>query len=165
MSNPIETQVEQLFADNHLQVVAVLVGATKRDDWECDAWKISIKSVPGVAHVKEETFDFYTGVGHRKVPKHVRKPYYITDTRGIARWEKENAKPVAPHIASVLYSLVLDGMALDINFSDWCEEFGYSDDSMKAVQLYKECCDGAKKLQKLLGISLYKTVAEAVQDY
>lgn len=76
------------------------------------------------------TVDYFTGSGHRKT-KHGR------------------SFAVKPDIKSVLYSLYIDGMAENQNFHDWCSDFGYSDDSISALNTYKECLEQAVKLRKL----------------
>jgi hypothetical protein len=145
----IEGAVEAALSTASVKFEVRLVGATKRDDWECDAWRV-IFSKPG-GPVAE--FDYFTGIGHRKAP------------REKAQWEKENAKPVKPHAASVLHSLVSDAGALDSCFADWCADFGYSDDSLKALDTYRACCDNGKKLQSIFGRDGMRKLGELLQDY
>lgn len=149
-----------------VEMLAVHAGARKRgprgDDWECDAWFITFKKTPGREAVD---FDYYTGSGHRKVPKSVRKPYYITDQRGIAQWNKENAKPVRPSEADVLYSMLLDSEANEQSFNDWCSNFGYDTDSRKALDTYQACCDNAEKMYKIFSRAEINSLRELLQDY
>jgi len=44
-----------------------------------------------------------------------------------------------PDIADVLSSLVSDASGTDQPFTDWCADYGYSDDSRKAEAMYREC--------------------------
>lgn len=161
-----ESNVAALLEAAGFIAVTIGAGAQTRDSgkWECDAWRVTIETAPGNGAVRSETFDYFTGVGHRVAPSprafdNVRTP------RDRARWERENAKPVAPHVAGVLYSIVRDGDALNTNFSDWCAELDMSDDSMKALETYKACCDNARRLKTLIGSYAYTKIADALQDY
>jgi hypothetical protein len=60
-----------------------------------------------------------------------------------------------PSVADVLYGLLLDYAVVDSSFAEFCNDFGYSDDSRKAEKIYKACIAGGKKLRKLLGEDIY----------
>jgi hypothetical protein len=92
---------------------------SKSDDWKetADSWLFIIGA---------ESFEFYTGVGHRK-----------------------DDKPKKPEIIDLFYSLTMDASAENEGFENWCDNFGYDADSRKALSIYEECQKGAKKLRKL----------------
>lgn len=122
MTNTIEFNIEAL------PVKIDYVGETIRDNsWKCDQWRISITSKAGFWST-----DYFTGTGLRRKPK--------------ASWD--SPKPVKPKVADVLYSLFNDAQASDLNFHDWCDEYGYSDDSIKAMNTYKQCLEIATYLRK-----------------
>lgn len=103
------------------------VGETVRDnEWKCDQWRVQLTSKAGYWST-----DYFTGLGHRGKPD---------------AWGK--AKPKRPQVADVLYSLFMDASAADNNFNDWCDEYGYSDDSLKALNIYKQCLETATALRK-----------------
>jgi hypothetical protein len=133
----IETAVSEFIASAGVSYSVQLVGATKRDDWECDEWRVTLKSARA-----DYTFPFYTGTGHRKA-----------------------GQPKAPHAASVLHSVVLDGGAIDLSFVDWCDEYGYDTDSRKALATYDECCESGRKLRKLFAAELREQLTQLLQDY
>ena len=56
-----------------------------------------------------------------------------------------------PRVADVLNSLLLDSSALDMDFEDFCGNFGYNTDSRKAEKIYKDCLKSGRKLQSFLG--------------
>ena len=58
---------------------------------------------------------------------------------------------VAPDAPGVLESLILDSSACQETFADWCGNFGYSEDSRKALALYLRCQEIGRDVQKLLG--------------
>ena len=74
-------------------------------------------------------------------------------------------RPAKPTAADVLYSLILDASARDSDFRDWCDEFGYSDDSIKAEKLYSACLENASKLDHVIPADLQKQISELLQDY
>jgi hypothetical protein len=89
-----------------------------------------------------DAFEFYTGLGHRK-----------------------NNRPVKPKVADFMHSILLDSEALDMSFTVWCASFGYSDDSLQALDTYRDCCKNAKKLKKHFSSSQLASMSELLQDY
>jgi hypothetical protein len=67
------------------------------------------------------------------------------------------AKPTA---YDLLYSLQLDCASGDRSFADWCADFGYDSDSIKALNVYQACCDTIPKLRKALGDSVFRELME-----
>ena len=72
-------------------------------------------------------------------------------------------KPLKPKLDDVLHALVMDASACEQSFEDWCSELGYSDDSIKALETYRECQKNADKLCKA-GINV-KAERERLADY
>ena len=101
-----------------------------------DQWNVTISSAAG-----HYSTNYYTGTGLRK-----------------------QGKPVRPTNADVLHSLFMDASASDFNFSDWCDEYGYSDDSLKALNTYKACLDIARALRKHLSPEQRAQIQEIIQD-
>lgn len=50
---------------------------------------------------------------------------------------------------NALNCIFWDSYAAQNTFEDFCSEFGYSDDSIKALKTYKECKRNAERLNKL----------------
>ena len=46
-------------------------------------------------------------------------------------------------------------------FVDFCSQYGYDNDSIKALNVYNTCCESAKKLSKALGYDLYSEVIDS----
>ena len=88
-----------------------------------DQWQITIGKLWGNKAGQWVTH-YYTGLGLRK-----------------------NNRLVKPSIADVLSSLFSDAMAGNLSFNDWCDEFGYYSDSIKAFNMYQACCNTAEKLR------------------
>lgn len=127
-----------------LPVKIEYVGETTRDnDWQCDQWRVSLSSKAGYWST-----DYFTGLGLRHKPN---------------SWGQR--KPKKPTVADVLHSLILDASAADENFHDWCANYGYSDDSIKAMNMYKACLETAVALRKHLSPDVLRQVRELLQDY
>lgn len=120
------------------------VGETTRDDWKCDQWRVTLSSKAGF-----HSFDYFTGLGHRTKPR--------------ASWD--TPKPKKPKVADVMHSLILDASAADENFDDWCDNYGMSSDSIKALNMYKACLDTARALRKHFSPDTLRQMRELLQDY
>lgn len=126
-----------------LPVKITYVGETMREnDWKCDQWRIELSSKAGFWST-----DYFTGMGHRSKPD---------------SWGK--TKPKKPAIAEVLYSLFMDASAADNNFHDWCAEYGYSDDSIKSLNTYKQCLDIATALRKHFSPEQRQAIQAIIQE-
>ena len=121
------------------------VGQTKQDqNWDCDQWRVTLSSKAGF-----HSLDYFTGLGLRHKPK----TSWATPT------------PKKPKVADVLHSLIMDASAADENFHDWCANYGYSDDSIKAMNTYKACLEIAVALRKHFSPDTLRQVRELLQDY
>jgi hypothetical protein len=160
--NPIETAITEYLKAQGVTFVAVGGLATKRDDWECDAWQCKFSR-----QGKEMVSDFYTGIGHResKVPMPADIKRLGKNILARVDWERMWVKPVAPHAASVLYSLLLDSSSAEQNFLDWCGEYGADTDSMKAHANYTACCETLAKVRVFFTNEERQAMQEILQDY
>ena len=52
-------------------------------------------------------------------------------------------------IDSCLYSLILDADSIEYTFNEFCDNFGYDSDSIKANNIYKACIKTSKQLNRL----------------
>jgi hypothetical protein len=117
---------------------------TVRDNaWACDQWRVTISNNLGCWST-----DYFTGLGHRTKPKQ--------------SWAKP--MPKKPSIADVLYSLFLDADAADYNFSDWCDMFGCSDDSIKALNVYRQCLETATNLRRYFTPEQRESIKTIIQE-
>lgn len=100
------------------------------------------------------SFPYSKGSGHCHAYRNpVRFPDGRKDeyaTKEAIRHECETGKKATPpSLEEVCYSLFMD--AYDGDFEDWCSEYGYSDDSIRAKALYEECCRTHRTLQRMFG--------------
>ena len=120
----------------------------KSDDWKETAhhWLVTINGVK---------FDYYTGLAHRVEALRFRSDsghefkelqhMNLTESGLKALFQVSKAKP--PKLDDVLHSLVMDSSASEQSFDDWCGEFGYDTDSIKALATYMDCQRNTIKLR------------------
>lgn len=156
----IRSTVEQILADAKITYSVRLVGETVRDEkWKCDAWRFTFS-----AGAKRYDGDYFTGLGNRKPVNGAPSDKGNPNTLFREEWEKRWLKPVAPNAADVLHSLTLDATAADECFADWCANYGYSDDSLKALNTYRQCCAIAKELRAIFPRDVLDAIRKAVEE-
>ena len=144
---------------------ARLTGAgIDRNSWTCDAWEVCF-----MVGARRVLFSYHTGTGHRVISKQEKarivRYYGNHKTAWVSRTIEEYAKPYAPKPASVLACLLLDARALDLSFKVWCDEYGYSDDSLSALDTYRACCDIAQKLYSAFSRQVIAEFSGILADY
>ena len=123
-----------------------------------DQWRVTISGASGF-----HCFDYFTGMGLRETVKGVRA--MRMPGNHFVKGELVATKPTPPKVADVLNCLLMDASAADDNFDDWCDNLGLSSDSIKALNLYKECLDTARALRKFFTPSQLSEIRELLQDY
>jgi hypothetical protein len=83
------------------------------------------------------------------------------NVREIREVFEDISKLCAPTAYDLLYCLKSDSEALSMSF---CGNFGYDNDSIKALNIYNECVASARKLQKALGHDKFKELMEAQDE-
>jgi len=120
-----------------------------------DQWRVTLTSKAGY-----HALDYFTGMGLRT------RTYSGSGRKWDAMRKKHyDDKPKKPKVADVLHSLIMDANAADENFDDWCDNYGCSSDSIKALNTYKACLDTARALRKHLSPDALRQVRELLQDY
>jgi hypothetical protein len=107
-----------------------------------DAWAVTVGKLWGNKAGQWHT-TYYTGIGLRN---------------------KRTGKLSRPTVAEVLHSLFLDASAADQNFTDWCADCGYSDDSIKALNIYKACTEVAEKLRRHFDPETRAKIQAVIED-
>lgn len=67
-------------------------------------------------------------------------------------------------LKSVMSSLLMDNVQ-DNTLADFCDNFGYDNDSIKAHKIYKACQANTKKLLNLFNQNEIEELNELLQDY
>lgn len=157
MSDAIRANIETLLTGFGFTFFATYTGQTKRDNWECDGWITRF-------HLGL-TAQGFKAAGFTGKPERFEFPYFTGLGLRSKATKYQDAKPKAPHPADVLHSLLLDGEAVNQSFNDWCADFGYDNDSIKALGTYQECCKNGETLRKMFTREQIKSIREALQDY
>ena len=157
------------------------VNNTSSDGWERDSFRIMFDR-------DDKSFDteYHSGTGHRMV-----SPVYSIGMKIKAHLKAIDVKPVAdvtfkragdkynhykpgdtvsmvtvvPNQASVLYSLLMDGDSGYELFDDFCDNYGYDNDSIKAHNIYEACQKIAGKMRKFFSTEERNKLQELLEDY
>ena len=119
-----------------------------------------------VTFENNQAIPYFTGLGLRSsAPKPSDNgPAPCRRTLMHARLENQR-KPIAPKIAEALNCLLLDGMAFDRGFDDWCTDLGYDSDSRKALAAYDACRANFKIIKANFDKSTIDALRVALEDY
>lgn len=168
MSDKARRVVEKILSRAEVTFGALYAGETKRDDWKCDKWSVRFTKRDGRA-AHEET-EFFTGLGHRvhTLASEANARILKNVKRNTIAWQNDvenKKKPNPPHAADVLYSLLLDASADNQSFADWCADFGYDEDSRKALATYLACQENARMLRRIFNREELTRLEKALAQY
>lgn len=148
----------QEFCDKHeIKISSIHLGITQPtfSDREMDEWSCTIH-----CQDRKDSFRFYTSLEGRKLSPNVKKEkggYYCghpinhkyNSAKEVAL--KGFSKPVLPNVADLLSSLIIGAYALDVTFEEWCSEFGFNNDSIKARDTYHASQQNGIRIKRVLG--------------
>lgn len=139
-----DNKINDYLLSLHIRYNAIYCGeVTKDNNWHCDKWSITFIRA-GIK--KSINFEYFTGTGHRVKTKFA-------------------SNPVFPHATGLIYSCLMSGDSCNMSFKDWCSNYGYDDDSIKALETYKDCQEEYNKLQSLFTNKEIETLRDMLQDY
>lgn len=71
-----------------------------------------------------------------------------------------------PTASDLVWAVAIDSEAIDESFSDWCDNFGYTTDSITARSTYKACQRNGERLVKLIGSAeVFSQLVESAREY
>ncbi len=186
--NEQDIAVGEYLKDIYIDYHAVFIRASQDKEWKCDKWNIiiggeSFEYRTGIGHRIEPTGQF-KGVG----PKDKKQLTKLREVLGLARSDKvafmsgkntDNPMPgrrlvvadirdtyaVMPTQASVLYCLLSDIDCADGTFSDFCDNLGYNEDSIKDRDLYFACQKTHKQMYRVFTNDQLGKLRELLEDY
>lgn len=159
--NEIDIAVAEYLASIGVPYKAVYIGEEMRD-WggdklqQVDAYRVSFGTF---------ATDYFMGLGNRKPVKNAPKNKARHNTIDYESYARRYIKPIAPTSASVLYSLLSDAQARDMSFNDWCADFGYDVDSIKALNTYRACCLIGESIRMVFTSAQRAHLATLLEDY
>ena len=119
------------------------------------------------------TFDFHQGIGHREE----RKNNYYRLTKYSAAFRKLINQQVmypivsgavyvfVPTSAVVLYCLLLDAERGQYTFHEFCQHYGFDEDSRKALDTYLVCQNTSMKLNTIFKHDEIAHLQTLLEDY
>ncbi len=182
--NEQDIAVAKFLEDNNIVYKSVyLLDCSKGSEWQHDLFNVSF--IKGSNLINTE---FKTGLGHRipkpkkvtsvcKYNKELKKAniekglHLIKEDFRLSGGYKNtfysggSCFAVSPTAASVLYSLLLDSDCGHELFEDFCDNFGYDQDSIKALEIYKACQKNAKQLNNMFTQKQLEELRELLEDY
>ena len=131
-------------------------------EWEHDLWIVKGQVQKQAPYV----FEYKTGLGHRVLPRRVQGWLCAMGPRERARTIRAESVPKRPDILGPLHSMLLDGgSAAQNTFTEWCHEFGYDNDSIKARDIYDACQKVHDQLHHLFTREQVAKLNELMEDY
>ena len=85
---------------------------------------------------------------------------YFTGSGLVDSW----GRPKKPKTKDVLYSMITDDVN-GIDFYEFCKEYGYDNDSIKASEIYKACQKQTKAYYNMFDDEEREVLQELLQDY
>jgi len=120
------------------------------------------------ASVKElDTFNSEGGL--TKFPEWAKQAWEITlkykGKRAQFRFYGGGASKT-PMASDLVWAVATDSTALEESFKDWCDNFGYSTDSITARSTYKACQRNGERLINLIGnAEIFSQLVESAREY
>ena len=73
------------------------------------------------------------------------------------------APRLSPEPVNIVMSMLMDAMGSDVTFKEWCDDLGYSDDSISAKETWEACNDERRAMMALFGDD-YDQACDLAQD-
>lgn len=184
MENTQQNTLEEMF-DNIEMKANQIAKRPDNSDMQGVHWEITFNGSKPVYYTEGE--GHFVNSHHKLRNKLVSQPYIESlltgvrcplfgnsgltenDRKGLftdrVKFDRKNYRlvPTPPKKEDVLFSLVIDAGALLEDFDDWCMNFGYGSDSMKARKMFDDCRNNGALLLSL-GIDIH-AAQEYFQDY
>ena len=185
--NDQDIAIANFLKDNNIIFKSTyLLDNSKDEEWQHDLFNVTF--VNGRKLINTE---FKTGLGHRVLKskkgtmsslatKYNKELLKVNIEKGLTPiesdfisnngWSKSlyvggSCFAVSPTAASVLYSLLLDYDYAYELFEDFCDNLGYDQDSIKALEIYKACQKNAKQLKEVFTYSQLNVIRELLEEY
>lgn len=89
---------------------------------------------------------------------------FVTDFYMGSRLVNKMGRPKKPTIKDVLYAMIMDDVS-NLNFDDFCDEFGYDNDSIKALKIYEGCQKETEAYYDMFDSEEREFLRELLEDY
>ena len=89
---------------------------------------------------------------------------YVTDFYMGSGLVDEMGKPKKPTKEDILSAMIMDDVS-DLDFNDFCSEFSYNNDSIKALKVYEACKRETKAYYNMFDSEEREVLRELLEDY
>lgn len=89
---------------------------------------------------------------------------YVTDFYMGSRLVNRKGKLKKPTKKDVLHSIMMDDVS-NMNFNNFCDEFGYDNDSIKALKIYEECLKETEAYYNMFDSEEREVLRELLEEY
>lgn len=150
----------------HMKIDFVPMSKSRNAAGEYPTFNYKITLVHGPSNQPMLVTDYHMGCAHsesfHRAPSHGRDAVLAKEVEtGVRHLYSESfdratrmtpREVIDPKIIDVLMCLVLDAQVIECgSFSDWCAEYGYSDDSIKAKETYEACLTTGLRMRQAFG--------------
>lgn len=125
---------------------------TNLNNWECYKWLTTVNG---------ESFEYHTGLGHATK---VYKDHYRRNKKPLNSIRVGNEFLHVPRLEDVLESLILDLECGEYSFNEFCDNLGYDNDSLKALDIYRACMGNGEKFLKAVGRVKVNEIRESLNE-
>jgi hypothetical protein len=178
MINETDKAVAEYLREIGVEITPSYIGERLNGDWDHDLFSVNLNN----KHFTE----YKTGLGHRlssanfnnltfKQRAHIKglrtlypnhsRVYYKPNSIDATLYNVRTQVVPLPTQAGILYSLLLDSQASEMSFSEWCDNYGYSDDSITSLNMYQECEKIAKQLRDVFTREQLNKLSALLEDY
>lgn len=88
---------------------------------------------------------------------------YVTDFYMGSGLVNKTNRPKKPTKKDILFSMMMDDVS-GLNFNDFCNEFGYDNDSIKALKIYKGCLKETEAYYNMFDNEEREILRELLED-
>lgn len=114
---------------------------------------------------QEDINDEWTKIGNKWQVKLVYfDKEYVTNFYMGSGLVNGMGKPKKPTKKDVLYSIIMDDVS-NMNFNNFCDEFGYDNDSIKALKIYEECLKETEAYYNMFDSEEREVLRELLENY
>lgn len=166
-----------LKAISTLAFEAVYISEAEKWGGTMDQWKLILTVSANKKH-EVFAFDYWQGLGHRVGHFEERRNQITIGGRSKLLHEAKKThrvltmNPTGHHSYSVKVPTVADAMYCLLgerthgeDFDGWASNFGYDTDSRKAFDIYLQCQDHEKQLNRLFTAEQVETIETILEDY
>lgn len=157
------TNIVNDFDFDTLPVSLTYCGKIDDKEWPHFLWNVVIAYQGGAW-----SFPYKCGIGHIEKKPFAGpdpKPTYRKGTTAYEQWINEAFHPKKPKISDIIYSILMESEAASMSFNEWCGDFGYDTDSMKAFKTYQACCEEGEMLRKAFTNDQIQVMKIALDGY